>query len=526
MNSPHDAPPPHLPNTAYWTVASLGAILLVAILLRSHALDRWAFELDEYWNAELTTGRGTVHETLPVNRVLVAPPATSLQNAPPWYRVPEGMQNITHPPGFSIALRFWRGLFGDGDVAARSFGVVFSALAIIPLYLTFGLLSGRSAGLWGSVIYGAGAVPLMVAQQVRPYNLLMPLLLLTIWQAMRLRTRSASWLAAAALGLSCLACVFTHYFAAPVLLAACGFAAVRWSRQTRVRCAVAIGVAALVFLSLWGPTLLKQRQMMRESADVWMKDTSPHPATATLARLCETPLRLLMTPTGSSRALMPAGAMLIVLAGLLAYRRADIRFWLLVLAATLGFIAALDLLNGTRMLDPFLIRYSLPAAPAVIGIIVSISADRRGWSAHALPAAALLGCLLTLPAVYERGASQDDHRPFAAMLDASVREQDIAVFVRRPDWAWNAGFLYATWSHYSTHPGKPGRKIVLLEGIASPDLLDELRRARAVWIVSWQFPDGGLSLLPGAVPASGRSFLNIADVVEARFTPPATQPTQ
>lgn len=493
----------------------LAGLVIGGAILRAHQLDRYGLELDEFWNAELSTGRGTVHERVIPNEIYTPPPATSLRGAPPWWEIPASLDNVAHPPLFSIVLRWWRTFVPDNDYTLRLLGVLLSASAIVPFYAAVALLSGRAAAAWSAAILAVASTPITIAQQVRPYNLLLPLLCLAFWQMLRIKHRGASWWSAALLGLTCLAAVTTHYFSVPILLAAAVYAAWGASRQTLIRCAACVVLAAVIFLVWWGPKLLQQRATLRESATTWLKETEPDPIAATLGRAATVPVRLLMAALPSSRGMVQLGIVIVPLAAILARRRSDMRFWLLILGGSLGFITFLDLLQGTKMLS--LMRYSLPAAPAVIGIIAAALMRPGHRLGHVLPAAVFLGAVIHLPGAYE--PVEPDYRPYAAYLDENVGERDVVVFPRKPGWTWYAGFLYATWSHYST---RPPTQCLFLDGDATEQLVQRLRAAPAVWLVSRNEQEGGAYRIPGLRVVQSKSFLYAADVVRCQFDPPAS----
>lgn len=490
-------------------MVAVGLIVAAAALLRLHAAGRHCLELDDFWNAELSTGRGTVHESVEINRIYIPPPAMSLAGAPPWWHIPSTLQNVTHPPLFSIVLRWWRAMFGEGDVAMRILGAIFSAVAIIPLYALVALLSGRAAAMWTAALMAVATVPIMVAQEVRPYNLLLVLEMLAAWLAVKMSHEGATWRRGAAFAIACLAAMFTHYFAAPMLAAVWLYCAAKMDRRSNLRLLACVSVAAIVFAVAWGPTLWRQRAQMQASASIWLKDRSPHPPLATISRITEIPGRLLMTPLPSAPRAAQLSIILILAAAVLAVRRNDLRFYLLLFAGTTGFVALVDLAQGTNMLAR--LRYSLAAAPAVFAIIASLTAGAKPWLAQILPAAAVLGAAVSLPAAYQR--TWPDYRPLAAHLDQYVGGDDIVVFMRRPGWEWHAGFQYATWSHYSR---RPTPRCLFLDGDVTAELLAELRRAPAAWIVSHEEPGGGLSRVAGFQPQEAMSVPR-ADVMRGTF---------
>src|SRR4051794_25686853 len=71
-----------------WAWAVLALILIVGAVLRFGLLSNQTYELDEFWHAELSTGRGSAHNHVPINQIFTpAPKVTGLNDAPPWWRI-------------------------------------------------------------------------------------------------------------------------------------------------------------------------------------------------------------------------------------------------------------------------------------------------------------------------------------------------------------------------------------------------------------------------------------------------------
>src|SRR3954467_12407684 len=86
---PIDAPAPQPSREVRpWAWAVLALIVLVAAGLRLGRIGGPVYELDEYWHAELSSGRGSVHNHQPTNQIFIpGPKVTGLTDAPPWWRV-------------------------------------------------------------------------------------------------------------------------------------------------------------------------------------------------------------------------------------------------------------------------------------------------------------------------------------------------------------------------------------------------------------------------------------------------------
>lgn len=497
-----------------WIAA--GSIFIAALLLRLLYIGAEPFDLDEYWNLELTTGRGTVHESVRANEIYRPPSATGLGDALPWWRIPGSLDRVTHPPLFSILLRGWREAFGEGDAAARTPGALLSALAVLPLYAAARNLHGRGVGLWAAALFAVSGAQVDGAQQVRPYPLLIFLCTSAVWLLSDVARFGLRWWKAAMGFALCLAAVLTHYFAAPFLLALAIEAAARLKRD-RLRLLGVAAAAGVAFAAIWGPMLLKQRAVSREAA-IWVANRDAQPVTATLLDALAAPARLFVEPPPSAYgAACAASAFFCVAVGLAARRRwSEFRPWLLLLAATIGFTLVLDLANNTAMLR--LIRYSLLAGPAVFVLAVLLGARWRGGrAAFVLPAFLLILCVVALPLAYRH--PNVDFRPMAAEIDrASGGRDGIVVFHRRPGWTWHAGFQWVTWSHYSALAPDDSPRVLFLDEPAPPAVLEELRRAgRFVLVGRVEDEAAWLGAIPGASAERRRPFPGAGETAEMRF---------
>src|SRR5438034_11020025 len=97
------APDEHRIRPAHWVI--LCAILLIASALRAYRIGGQSCWKDELFSFELSTGRGLGHESLPHDVIAdSAPDLTSLQGAPAWHAIFDGMRHDTHPPLYPLLL--------------------------------------------------------------------------------------------------------------------------------------------------------------------------------------------------------------------------------------------------------------------------------------------------------------------------------------------------------------------------------------------------------------------------------------
>src|SRR4051794_39638851 len=80
--------PPIDSRVRRWHIVVLALIVIVASGLRFGLIGVPVYELDEYWHAELSTGRGSAQNHQPKNVLFdPGPRVTSLKDAPPFYRL-------------------------------------------------------------------------------------------------------------------------------------------------------------------------------------------------------------------------------------------------------------------------------------------------------------------------------------------------------------------------------------------------------------------------------------------------------
>jgi hypothetical protein len=491
----------------------LAIIVALATALRLYDIGRTALSLDEFWNAELSTGRGTLHETAEQNRLHVPPPGTSLSAAPAWWTIPPSLDRVTHPPLYSIALRFWREAVGSEDGAMRAYSAIAASLAILPLFAAARLYHGPRAALWACAIYAIASTAIASSREVRPYGQLVLLAWLCVWQVARIEHRGrASWLQASALAATALAMMFTQYFSIGLLAALATHALFRFDRISRRRALVTTAIAAVAFLASWLPMVLRQYEHAGAEAARWLRDPEENPRWMTLLRAADLPMRLLIEPRNDSYPAPYFAIGFVLAAAVLAWWRRQLTIWLTILAGVGGLIFVLDLLTNSRMLD--FPRYTLTAAPAMAALLAAVVCDLRGWPGKVAPAVMTAAVAVSIPVAYA-AAENLDYRPFAAHLDQVDPSRDAVVFYRRPGWQWKAGFLYVAWSHYSRFGGQARCAFV---NPSPPDsLLRELRDIAGaggrVWFVSSDGPVREmLASLRGWRQVDHRGFLLIGDV--------------
>src|SRR5438067_7292528 len=231
-------------------LALLLAICGIAALTRSAHINRYAYFFDEAWNDELSTGRGSLHIRL-ANDVLYdnVPKPTSLSGAPGWWHIWANMDHVTHPPLYIIVLRLWRDVFGESPIVSRACSATFSVLAILLLFDIARLLHGNAAALWACLIMALAGAQIELAQEVRPYAVLLVMSLGALSAMVRIEKLGPTTPRMIALCAFAAGMALTHYFAAPAAVALGVYALIRLRGRARRNAMIALLIAAAISMA-------------------------------------------------------------------------------------------------------------------------------------------------------------------------------------------------------------------------------------------------------------------------------------
>jgi hypothetical protein len=157
----------------------------------------------------------------------------------------------SHPPGYYIALHFWRLLVGDSEFALRLLAAAGGVLTVTMLAVLTRRWFGRGCAVLVALLMAVQPMAAQYGREARMYSWLMAIALLNVYLLDRAigknRWRDWGWFLATAL-----VALTLHYLAALFLLAYGLFLVVRWRQLSECRWRFA-GVLAILILPplLW-----------------------------------------------------------------------------------------------------------------------------------------------------------------------------------------------------------------------------------------------------------------------------------
>lgn len=175
--------------------------------------------------------------------------------------ITDALRRDGHPPLYYWLLHGWISLFGDGDVAVRTFSGALS-VATLPLAWWAGQrMAGRRGAVWAVVILALSPYAVRYGTEARMYALVM--FLVTAGYVLLARVLAqARAVEVVALGVVTAALLWTHYWSLYLVAATAALLAVRWWRQPLGRRATATAAAAIAVGSstfvVWLPVFLDQ----------------------------------------------------------------------------------------------------------------------------------------------------------------------------------------------------------------------------------------------------------------------------
>jgi uncharacterized membrane protein len=382
-------------------LALLALIVVAAVAARVCHIGAASLWLDEQISLESSAGMGLTHLRLPSKVVLDPPPdVLALGPASRWVHVPVMLaHHDNHPPLYFLILRAWRTLFGDSEVALRSLSALIGTIAILLLFDAVQKAHGSAVGLWSAAIMALAIPSVQYSQEVRGYILGICFGCGLLDAVVRIETLGPSPRRIVAGATCALGMALTHYYTLGPLLAVAAYALIVLRGPARRGVIAALLLAGAAFVLLWGWPLVVQLRNVAGNNQYLVEPAEGHVA-LTWRRLMLLPLSFLNEPMRGLSAAAVIGAILLLLLPPLAARRQRVMLlWWMWLIGSIGVVLAMDLARTSKQLD--FIRYTVIAAPAVYAILAAIGVSAKSpWLRHAIPAAALLSCAISLPRAY------------------------------------------------------------------------------------------------------------------------------
>ncbi|MBL7199790.1 MAG: glycosyltransferase family 39 protein [Anaerolineae bacterium] len=395
-----------------WSNLSILTILLIAFALRLYRLDQQSFAFDEGWTSY------AIHHS--------------------WTEMWRVLTPDNHPPLSYVLIKAFAELAGYGDFGVRSFSVGCGMALIAGVYALGRRLGGGVGGLSAAAFATCSPLLIYYAQEARMYSLLMALAVLSTYGLARLidAPRDRRWWALYAV--TACGALYTHYFAALLILAQSVVALIGLTarRQARWLGRWFLGQGAILILYLpWLPTAV--RQVLIGQGTWWRM---PLPTSVILKDIWRFfilgPRRPMGVPVFGT--LMGSVALAVLVAVLLGWRR-DAVSWSLALVTFVVPVGAVVLIGSN--LPIYTDRYALVAAPG-LALIVGLGASacwnalpgKRAWIGRGagivVLASALIAPLPQLNAVYHDPAYwREDFRRAAQFLMDKSEPGDTVVLV-------------------------------------------------------------------------------------------------
>lgn len=356
--------------------------------------------------------------------------------------IPLLVANDPHPPLHYLLQHVWLALFGDGERAVRSLGVLIGTAAVLATWLFGRRLVGAGAALVAAGLVMVAPAQIAASQEARMYGLLTLTSLLSWWALWRAATddRGRTWAAYAA---AVAAMLYTHYFS--FFVVGGQFVWLLWRRTPPGvwRRWVYAGAGVLLLFLPWATSFVQQLAGGR----AWPAHRVPLAPEALLDTLAAMIVGRPILDPGGSRipALEASGAAIVAVIGLTAvvvlitaglrsrtYSNDAKR--LLICAAVAPLLLALGVSIGLNVFAPRYMLFIGPPLALLVGSGVAAmwaeGARRDRWLAALLVALVVWpNAIGTLGFYRQPRLDVFDWRMVSRRLAARAQESDAIVFL-------------------------------------------------------------------------------------------------
>ena len=488
--------PPPPPTRRQFAVLIL--ILAVAAFVRFYRIGTPSLWSDELWSIEMAMGHGSVHDAFPDGVVRFDQPIpTNLASAAPWWDIWTHVRVITHPPLYYIVLRWWMNLFGSAPGPTRFLSAIFSLAAVAVFFDVCRLLHGSRVALIASSILALAVGQIDIAQESRSYALLILQEIAACDVMVRIILLGATRTRITLLAFLLSVMFLTHYLCVGVLAALAILAIIHLrGRDGRLTLAT-FAAAAVLVIAAWGYGFWDQLRTIPFSDPTYFHEIFPHHLANSFRGIIRLPLQYLCGEDLGQRLPLWAHGLAALFVAILILRgfcRRDLLLWSLLFTSVIAFVAAIDLIRDSTLLQYS--RYTILAAPALCAILANIDWPKNR-SLISLAVAASLAILAAVETLRPPPPRQD-FQQLAQIIDTHAVPDELLVFYNQSDWL-SPGMWYIGYKYYSPSSAHPW---MALRHPPDAELLRQLQTRQSLWLIGRTPEIFGPIIFPGWRPTN------------------------
>jgi mannosyltransferase len=228
--------PNSVKQKAFSKPASMKLCLLLLILLAAASLRIYRIGAESLW----------VDEIISIRQAQV-----------PFLETISAVAMDVHVPFYYLVLNGWVHLFGISEFSTRLLSALFGTISVLLIYLVGKELFSEKVGLISALLLAIFPVGIFYSQEVRMYNLVVCLTLLSMWLLVRFIHSGKRRYLAANFAVST-ALIYTHIYGFLVLFTQAVFLIFSDRRRSLKRDWLISEAAACMLFIAWVPTLIAQ----------------------------------------------------------------------------------------------------------------------------------------------------------------------------------------------------------------------------------------------------------------------------
>jgi uncharacterized membrane protein len=462
----------------------LGLILILATGLRLYQLNSPLMWFDEVVTISIATGQFQEKVNPPMDVIVEKPRNTaSISCAEPLSEVWKWhADQDVHPPLYNTIFYLWRCLFGDSFASVRILSLLPGIASIFVIFLLGRQLYDARTGLWAALLMSVATPQIVYSHEVRGYALLFFFGLCAALVVARIEKLGPTRWRCASLAFLSFCLAFTHYFSFGFLVALAVYCAIRLRGRSLVCAAAGFSLGAVLFLTIWGPSIWKQFFGSNPFTAVYLETRhNPSVANHLWDFLAAWPERIFFRLPSEIMMRPPWLILIFLLPGVaIIWKRSLLLPWLWLLC-TVGFVWGIDLMRETFHFIE--IRYTLLAAPAAYLLVAAgIFVGRRQavWNSI-LPAILSIILLIQIPKAYTPYKESWVEMAEAVKNSASPTDAVILPHVGGPLKLYWPMFLWTSLSYYTFHPDRP---MAIVTRPLDQKKMEQIGWGRGAWIIT------------------------------------------